>query len=197
MGRDLDAAAVALASIGGFSDDERKAILAHVEIGHVLVGPGGEGWAPPVTSLVDRGFTWSEFDRWQAFFTARGLFPHRWDGLQVVPTSAESPAMHVTYRLRKLELLLEWLDTLRRQTVDLRHYARQGRGVRIVRQDDGHRCPVCESFNAREVTPGTDATPPLHPGCRCVLMAAMPAAPRERLEAMPGRGPRSTSGQRV
>jgi hypothetical protein len=194
MSRGLNAATLALARIGGFSDDEREVIVGLVKIGRLRVGPASEGWAPPVTRIIDRGFTWSEFDRWHAFFTTRGIFPGRWDGLQVAPTTRESPAAHVTYRQRKLELLLEWLDMLNRRTTELRHYTRQRQRVRVVRQDDGHRCPVCESANSHVVTPGSDTLPPLHPGCRCVLMAAMPALPRER---NPSRVRRSTSAHHV
>src|SRR5260370_25598334 len=72
------------------------------------MGPG-QGWAPPVTGLIDRAFMWSAFDRWHAFFTARGAFPARWDGLRVVPGSEAPPAVRAAYRQRKLHLLLEWL----------------------------------------------------------------------------------------
>ncbi len=181
MTHGLDAATLALAGIDGFSDGEREAIVGLVKMRRVRVGPGYEGWTPPLASLIDRAFTWSEFDRWHAFFTARGFFPRRWDGLEVVPTSKASPNVRATYRQRKLELLLEWLDMLMRRTAELGHYTRQGRLVRIVRQDDTHRCPVCESFSAHEVRPRSDTMPPLHPGCRCVLMAAMTVPPGERI----------------
>jgi hypothetical protein len=176
----LDTATRALAGIDGFSDEEREVIVGLLKIGRVRVEPGYEGWAPPLAGLVDRAFTWSAFDRWHAFFTARGAFPPRWDGLHVVPASEAPPAVRMAYRQRKLDLLLEWLDVLRRQASELGRYTRQGVRVRIVRQEDGHRCPACEIFDARETRDGSETMPPLHPGCRCVLMAVVPVAPQER-----------------
>jgi hypothetical protein len=84
-----------------------------------------------------------------------------------------------------MELLLEWLDMLNRRPAELGHYTKRGRRARIVRQEDGQPCPVCESFNAREVGDGSDTLPPLHPGCRCVLMATMTSAPRRRMGTSP------------
>jgi hypothetical protein len=168
--RGLEAATFVLAGIDGFSDGEREMIVRLIKTGRLRVGPGYEGWAPPLTRLVDRAFMWSEFDHWQAFFTACGIFPARWDGLQVAPTDQTSVAARTTYRQRKLELLLEWLDRLTRRSAELDHYTKRGRRVQIVVQEDDHRCSVCESFNGHEVTDRGDAVPPLHPGCRCVLI---------------------------
>src|SRR5260370_31800952 len=89
------------------------------------MGPG-QGWAPPVTGLIDRAFMWSAFDRWHAFFTARGAFPARWDGLRVVPGSEAPPAVRAAYRQRKLDLLLEWLGLLRRPAPPPRRYPKHG-----------------------------------------------------------------------
>ena len=107
-------------------------------------------------------FTWPDFDRWQAFFTADGTFPAGWDGLHVTPPAQTLEA--AVYQQRKQTLFSEWLDMLA-------HYARQGIGARIERQHAGPACPVCDPFNAREVGPGLEAVPPFHPGCRCVLVA--------------------------
>jgi hypothetical protein len=164
------AATRALARIDGFSARDRDVIVG-------LLKTGRAGLAPPLTGLVDRVFRWSEFDRWQAFFTARGTFPRGWSGLQVVPPAGASRQVSGSYRQRKLELLLEWLNTLTQRTVELEHYVRRGRRVRIVRQGDGHGCPVCDTFNTREVTPASQTMPPLHPGCRCVLMAGTTIPP--------------------
>lgn len=189
--RGLEAATFVLASIDGFSDGEREMIVRLIKMGRERVGPGYEGWAQPLTGLIDRAFMWSEFDRWHAFFTACGIFPGRWDGLQVTPTAKTSVAVRRKYQQRKLELLLEWLDRVTRRSAELDHYTRRGRRVQIVRQEDDHRCLVCESFNGHEVTHGSDTMPPLHPGCRCVLIAAMTVPPSERI------GPHSRDRWRV
>ena len=177
----FDAAALALDSIHGFSDDEREAVVELLRIGRAGLTPPREGSATPLTSLAERAFTWPEFDRWQAFFAARDTFPARWDGLHAVPSPLTPPAALEAYQLRKLDLLFDWLDTLTRRATALGHYTRQGMRARIVRQGDGRRCPVCEPFNALEVTHGSDTMPPFHPGCRCVLMAVNAGPRQERI----------------
>lgn len=181
MTHKFDAAAFALDTIKGFSDDERGAVVEFLKIGRARVTPAREGPATAVTVLADRAFTWPEFDRWQAFFAARGAFPARWDGLQAAPAPQTPRAARADYQRRKLDLLFEWLDTLTRGAAALGHYTRQGIRVRIVRQEDGHRCPVCESFNGQEVNHARDTVPPIHPGCRCVLMAVTAAPHDERI----------------
>ncbi len=180
MSNRFDAATLALDSIGGFSDDEREAVVELLRIGRAGLTPPREGSVTPLTALAERAFTWPEFDRWQAFFAARDAFPARWDGLHAVPSPRTLPAALEAYQLRKLDLLFEWLDTLTRRDTALGHYTRQGIRARIVRQGDGQRCPVCEPFTTREVTQGSDTMPPFHPGCRCVLMAVNPD-PQERI----------------
>jgi hypothetical protein len=175
----FDAAVRALASIEDLSEAERAAIVALLKIGRGGGEPGDEASARPLTTLADRAFRWAEFDRWHAFFTASGAFPARWDGLHVAPTTAAPPAAHAAYHQRKLDLLLEWLDMLTRRASELGRYTRRGLRVRIVRQEDRHRCPVCESFTSLEVRHGSDAVPPLHPGCRCVLMAVTTVPPHD------------------
>jgi hypothetical protein len=171
----FDAVAMALASIQGFAEDEREAVVEFLKVGRTRVAARREG-ATAVPVLGDRGFTWPEFDRWQAIFAASGTFPARWQGLHEVPSPWTSPTASTAYRVRKLDLLFEWLDTLRRGATALHHYTRQGMRARIVQQGDGLRCPVCESWNGREVRRGSETVPPIHPGCRCVLMA-VPAVP--------------------
>jgi hypothetical protein len=182
MSKRVDALASALASIQGFSDAEREAVVELLKVGRFRVADGRAGAA---TAIGSRGFTWPEFDRWQAIFAASGTFPASWKGLHEDPSARTSPAASAAYRLRKVDFLLDWLDTLRRGATDLHHYTRQGMRARIVQQGDGLRCPVCESFNGREVERGRGTMPPIHPGCRCVLMAVT-AAPFD--EAM---GPRA------
>src|SRR2546427_5361545 len=167
--RKFSAVGSALDSIRGFSDEERGTVVEFLKVGRARVVAGGEG-TTAVTVLGDRGFTWPEFDRWQAIFAASGTFPTRWKGLHEVPSSCTSPAASTAYRLRKLDLLLEWLDTLRRGATALHHYTRQGMRARIVQQGDGLRCPVCESFYGHEGRHGSDTMPPVHPGCRCGLL---------------------------
>jgi hypothetical protein len=185
VSKSFDAVAMALDSIQGLSDDERAAVVELLKVGRTRLAAGGDGPAT-VTALGDRGFDWPEFDRWQAIFAASGTFPARWKGLQEVPSSRTTTAVNAAYRLRKLDLLLEWLDTLRRGATALHHYTRQGVRARIVQQGDGLRCTVCESLNGLEVGRGSETLPPIHPGCRCVLMAVPaasldePTAPRAR-----------------
>ena len=181
MSQRFDEAALALGSIRGFSNDEREAVVELLKIGRGRAAPAPEGSATPLTVLADRAFTWPEFDHWQAFFAARDTFPARWDGLHVAPVPQTSTAARAAYQQRKLDLLFEWLDTLTRRATALGHYTRQGMRARIVRQGDGQRCPVCESFNAHEVTHGSDTMPPFHPGCRCVLVAVPMIPPHERI----------------
>jgi hypothetical protein len=184
VSKSFDAVTMALGRIQGFADDEREAVVEFLKGGRTRVAPH-EG-ATAVTVLGERGFTWPEFDRWQAIFAASGTFPTRWKGLQEVPSSRTTTAVNAAYRLRKLDLLLEWLDTLRRGATALHHYTRQGVRARIVQQGDGLRCTVCESLNGLEVGRGSETLPPIHPGCRCVLMAVPaasldePMAPRAR-----------------
>jgi hypothetical protein len=177
----LTAATRALARIDGLSPRDRAVIVGLLKIGRVGVEINEEGSTTLLGSLVECPFRWSEFDRWQAFFTARGTFPRGWTGLQVVPPADASARARVAYRRRKLGLLLEWLDTLTRRTAERDHYLRRGLRVRIVRQDDGHQCPVCEAASAIEVTLAAETMPPLHPGCRCVLMAARTIPSRDEM----------------
>jgi hypothetical protein len=173
----FDAAALALAEIQGFTDDERATVMDRLRAGQVrLPTPTDRS----TSSLLDHAFTWPEFDRWQAFFAARDAFPARWDGLHVVPSSRSAAAAGEAYRRTKMDLLFEWLDTLTQRSMQVQHYARQGMRARIARQGDGQDCPICQPFEALEVIPGRGALPPFHPGCRCVLMALDAPAPRPR-----------------
>jgi hypothetical protein len=123
--------------------------------------------ATTATSALD--FAWPDFDRWQAAFAAAHIFPVRWEGLHRVPP-AHTPEARA-YRLRKLDLLAEWLDMLARRSTVRAHFARQGIRTRVVRQDARLPCPACEPFNSHKVGATLDAIPPFHPGCRCVLVA--------------------------
>jgi hypothetical protein len=181
VSKSSDAAVLALSSIEGFSDDEREAVVECLKTGRARVVAAREGPATAVTVLANRAFTWPEFDRWQAIFAASGTFPARWDGLQVVPVPQTSRDARAAYGLRKLDLLFEWLDALTRGAAALGHYTRQGMRARIVRQEAGQRCPVCESFNGHEVRHRRDTMPPIHPGCRCVLMAVTAVPNYERI----------------
>jgi len=189
VSKSFGAVARALDSIQDFSGDDRDAVVAFLKAGRTREDAVREGASTAVSALGDRGFTWPEFDRWQAIFAASGTFPARWNGLHEVP-SPQTSAASAAYRLRKMELLLEWLDTLHRGAAALHHYTRQGMRARIVQQGDRLRCPVCELFNGLEVRRASDTMPPIHPGCRCVLVALtvplaeqMGARARQRLHS--------------
>ena len=187
----LQAAAQALSGIQGLSATEREAVVDRLKLGRARAVATHADSATTSSVPVDRAFTWPEFDRWQAFFSARGMFPARWDGLQAAPEPQTPPAARAIYRLRKLDLLFEWLDTLAHGAAAFGHYRRQGVRARMVRQGGEGRCPACESFNGHEVTHGGAPMPPIHPGCRCVLVAVTEAPPEERTgtRRRPRRGP--------
>jgi hypothetical protein len=146
--------------------------------------------AAMATMATVPGFAWPVFDHWQAFFAAAGIFPAAWEGLQVAP-APDTPAAQ-EYEQRKLLLFSEWVDMLARRPAVLAHYTRQGIRARIVRQHAGLPCLACDPFNMREVSPGSDAIPPFHPGCRCVLLAAH--TPRPRRRSKPYERPRARTG---
>jgi hypothetical protein len=129
-------------------------------------------------TTTTRDFSWPDFDHWQAAFAAAGRFPPGWEGLECAPL-AHTPEAEA-YRLRKFTLFHEWLDMLAQRPVVLAHYARQGISIRVERQDQRSSCPACDPFHGREVGSHLDAIPPFHPGCRCVLVALHPGAPRRR-----------------
>jgi hypothetical protein len=173
--RGFDTVERALASIQGLSEDERQALITLVKIGRGHIARARTGSERALTILADRAFTWPEFDRWEAFFARRDAFPVRWEGLQAAPELSTSRSAQVAYQLRKLELLVEWLEGLAHGAAALGHYARQGVRARIVRQGDGRKCPACEPWDGHEVKHRTDMVPPIHPGCRCVLIATTSA----------------------
>ena len=123
-------------------------------------------------------FAWPDFDRWQAAFAAAHSFPARWEGLHRAPPAHTPEAQ--AYRLRKLDLLAEWLDMLAHRSTVRAHFARQGIRARVVRQETSLPCPACDPLNAREVGADLDAIPPFHPGCRCVLVAIPDKPPGRR-----------------
>ena len=139
----------------------------------------------PASASTAPDFRWPDFDRWQAFFAARSVFPDRWDGLHAVPP-AETPEA-ARYRSRKWEMFCEWRDLLAQREVVLAHYARHRVPVRVLRQHAPPACPVCDAFHAREVVAELDALPPYHPGCRCVAVAAHATPARRPVRAMPSR----------
>jgi hypothetical protein len=140
-----------------------------------MASPGLIERAAMATTTPD--FAWPDFDRWQAAFAAAHVFPARWEGLHRIPP-AHTPEAEA-YRLRKLALLVEWLDMLARRSTAHAHFTRQGIRARVARQDTRLPCPACEPFNTREVGTESDAMPPFHPGCRCVLVA-IPVKPAGR-----------------
>lgn len=176
----FQAAARALLSIQGLSATEREAVVERLKLGRARAAAAHPEASPTASALTDRAFTWPEFDRWQEFFNSRGTFPARWDGLQTAPAAQTTPAARATYRLRKLDLLFEWLDALTHGAAAFGHYQRQGMRARVVRQGGEGPCPACESFHGHEVRHGDDPMPPFHPGCRCVLVAMSDTPTEER-----------------
>lgn len=174
------AATRALSGIQGLSVTEREAVVERLRLGRAPAAAAQDESATTSIGPAGRAFTWPEFDRWHAFFSASGMFPARWDGLHAVPAPQTPPAASAIYRTRKLDLLFEWLDTLVHGAAAFSHYRRQGVRARIVRQGGAGRCPVCESFNGHEVRHGGDPMPPIHPGCRCVLVAMTEAPHQQR-----------------
>jgi hypothetical protein len=168
-----------LSGIQGLSATEREAVAERLKDGRACAAAARDESAPTSAVPEDRAFTWPEFDRWQRFFDACGMFPARWNGLEAAPPPQAPPAEAASYRTRKLDLLFEWLDTLVHGAVSFGHYRRHGVRARIVRQGDGGRCPACESFNGHEVGLGGAPMPPIHPGCRCVLVAMTEAPDQE------------------
>jgi hypothetical protein len=165
-----DVIVVALATVQGFSDGERQMMLDFVRQCYRAIGRPVTDLSAAFPALAGREFTWPEFDRWQAFFTARSRFPARWDGLQRVPRAGTPEAE--AYQRRKLDLLFEWLDALARRSAVLAHYARRGLRARVARQDASAPCDVCARVGAHHDASGDDdAMPPFHPGCRCVVLA--------------------------
>ena len=179
-----------LSGIQGLSATEREEVAQRLKAGRACAAAARDESAPTSTVPVDRAFAWPEFDRWQRFFTSCGTFPARWDGLEAAPAFQTATAAVAIYRERKLDLLFEWLDTLVHGAVAFGHYRRQGVRARIALQGDGGRCPACESFHGHEVKLGGAPMPPIHPGCRCVLVAMTEARDQERAgpRRRPGRG---------
>jgi len=169
-----------LSGIQGLSPTERESVAERLRDGRACAAAARDESVRTSSVPVDRAFTWPEFDRWQRFFDSCGTFPARWDGLEAVPAPQTAPAAAAIYRTLKLDLLFEWLDTLVHGAVSFGHYRRQGVRARIVRQGDGGRCPACESFNGHEVRLGGAPMPPIHPGCRCVLVAITEESQQER-----------------
>jgi hypothetical protein len=189
MTEPAEAVVLALASIQGFSSQERALVLRSFAPGRRSGRRPWDEFFATAPALGDHAFTWPEFDRWQAFFRARGSFPVRWEGLQQVP--AASTAAADDYRRRKLGLLLEWLDALARRSSVIAHYARRGLGTRIAQQDARDACAVCTLLVARPEGVSPDLMPPFHPGCRCLLLAAPAPGGRPRARRPAGRLPAS------
>lgn len=165
---------------GGHRRGDRATSTSHrprssVSVVTAIASPRLIERAAMATSTGD--FAWPDFDRWQAAFTAAHIFPAQWEGLHRVPL-AHTPEAEA-YRLRKLALLIEWLDMLAGRATVHAHFARRGIRARVVRQDTRLPCPACEPFNTLEVGAELDTMPPFHPGCRCVLVA-IPTEPAGR-----------------
>jgi hypothetical protein len=165
-----------LARTRGFSRGERRVLLDLLDRRR-----GDRGWDAGGSVLAELGhreFDWPEFDRWQRFFAAWGARPPMWDGLTAAPLPRAAPDVVLAYRERKLFLLLDWLRGLaaRPETrAVVARYARLGVPARVVRQDGRAPCPACERRDRREVGDSSSELPPFHPGCRCLVLPALPA----------------------
>lgn len=123
-----------------------------------------------------RDLHWPEFDRWRKTFAAWGCWPVGWEGLVVAPPAGTLEAR--VHAQRKRDLYDAWVERIAERAVVLARFARHGVRPRVVRQHAGSRCPACDPFDGREVSPGLDPAPPFHPGCRCVLLAGASASDR-------------------
>jgi hypothetical protein len=177
----IDHATVALAQTTGFSRHERHVII-DVVTEQVAHGQAVDrAYSSVLRDLGARDFEWPEFDRWHALFAGGGAFPPLWDGLERAPRSNAPDPVRRTYRERKLYLLLDWLyglvATRAEARAALKRYATQGRDAKISRQAAGITCLACGPRHHEKVLPDAHDLLPLHPGCRCVIVAAPATAP--------------------
>ena len=171
-----------LAQTRGFSHAERQLLLGLLAPRFVDDDQACADGAAAVARLGQRDFEWPEFDRWQELFLASRASPPMWEGLTERPPPSAALALVRRYRERKFVLLLDWLRALagRGQTRSvLARYERMGVPARVVRQDTAAPCPACDRLHGRLVQDGAPL-PPFHPGCRCLVLPAVPGPRGER-----------------
>jgi hypothetical protein len=171
----VDQAAAALAQTTGFSPEERHAIIDVVTEQAAHGQAVDRAYSSVLRDMGARDFEWPEFDHWYSLFAGGGAFPPLWNGLEAVPRRGAPELARRTYRERKLYLLIHWLHALVATRAEVRaaltRYAVRGRGAEIARQSTGITCPACSPRNHERVPRDARSVPPLHPGCRCVIVA--------------------------
>ena len=173
----VDQAATELAHTRGFSGDERHAIITLISDPTSRSHSVEHAYSTVLREIGPRDFEWPEFDRWYAVFAGPGLFPPLWEGLEHRPCRGAPSSIRRTYQERKLYLLLDWLHGLIATRAEMRaglaRYALRGLGAQIARQRADITCPACDLLNHEDVQRMSTRVPPIHPGCRCVILAAM------------------------
>ncbi|MGH7391099.1 MAG: hypothetical protein ACREM3_16820 [Candidatus Rokuibacteriota bacterium] len=168
-------AATALEQTTGFSRSERHAIIDAVSEQAAAGRAADQTYSTVLRGVGARDFEWPEFDRWRAIFAGGGAFPPLWDGLEETPHRGAAEPVRQTYRERKLYLLIDWLHGLVATRAEvhaaLTRYAGQGRNAAIARQNGRITCPACGPRDHQRVAYDSHNVPPLHPGCRCVIVA--------------------------
>lgn len=171
----VDQAAAALAQTTGFSREERHAIIGAVTEQAAHGQAVDRAYSSVLRDMGARDFEWPEFDHWYSLFAGRGVFPPLWHGLETEPLTGAPEPVRRTYRERKLYLLIDWLHGLVATRAEVRaaltRYAVRGRDAEIARQTTGITCPACGPRDHERVPRDSHRVPPLHPGCRCVIVA--------------------------
>ena len=174
-------AAIALEQTTGFSRSERHAIIHAVSEQAAAGRAADQAYSLVRQGMGVRDFDWPEFDRWHVIFAGRGAFPPLWDGLEERPHRGAAEPVQQTYRERKLYLLIDWLHGLVATRAEVHaafsRYAGQGLNAAIARQNGRITCPACGPRDHQSVAYDSHNVPPLHPGCRCVIVAARPTTP--------------------
>src|SRR2546427_633447 len=94
-----------LSGIQGLSVTEREAVAERLKNGRACAAAARDESAPISAVPVDRAFTWPEFDRWQRFFDACGMFPARWDGLEAAPAPRDPASLAAVPRPEETDAL--------------------------------------------------------------------------------------------
>ena len=99
-------------------------------------------------------FEWKEYSYWNEKFKKMGTWPANWE--------AGKEYLYIDY-LQSKAIFKERLDDFKDNDV---------KSVEII--EDEKSCPVCKKIQGKEILLKNltkDNTPPLHPGCMCVIVA--------------------------